>query len=331
MFGNSAKFTLKLGLYYFLLYFFTVVYNISNKKLLLSFPFPLTVATTQTLIGIPMFLPIWALKSPKNIWNIDRARYFYSACCHAWGNVATVYALYAGSVSFTHIVKAAEPLFTAALSLIVMKSKLSVEAYVTLIPIVIGVAVASAKEVSFSWTSLCAAMASNFFYQLRMVLSKLNLTEPESSKLSPGNAFRVVTLLSFAILLPFALILEGDSAYRTMVNIQRRGELGAVLQDILTSGASFYLYNEISFWILDLVHPVTLAVGNAIKRVVLIAAAIMFFHSPMDPIGAIGAAVAVGGSFMYAIASQRQANKSQSLPQFPSNSTLSETRSLLRP
>jgi len=58
-----------------------------------------------------------------------------------------------------------------------------------------------------------------------------------------------------------------------------------------------------------MVHPVTLAVGNAIKRVVLIGAAVVFFQSPIDPIGAFGAAVAVGGSFLYALASQRQPSK----------------------
>lgn len=302
----SMALTLKLGTYYFLLYFFTVIYNIANKRLLTSFPYPVSVATVQVLAGIPMFLPIWALKAPKNIWNIDRARYMNAATCHALGQVATVYALYAGSVSFTHVVKAAEPLFSAILSAIVMKSKLSIESYLSLVPIVVGVAVASVKEFSFSWVSLGAAMASNFFYQLRMVLSKQSLSESESTKLSAGNAFRVVTLLSFLLLLPLALLLEGNHLVKAVTSILHSDNKGQFLQDLLISGASFYLYNEISFWILELVHPVSFAVGNTIKRVVLIGSAIVFFKAPIDPIGALGALVAIVGSFLYAVAHQRQ-------------------------
>ncbi|RYH18448.1 hypothetical protein EON65_27190 [archaeon] len=300
--------TLKLCTYYFLLYFFTVVYNLANKRLLTSFSYPVSVATFQVFAGIPMFLPIWALKAPKNIWNIDRVRYMNSATCHALGQVATVYALYAGSVSFTHVVKAAEPLFSAILSAVVMKSKLSVESYLSLMPIVVGVAIASMKEFSFSWVSLGAAMASNFFYQLRMVLSKQSLLESDSAKLSAGNAFRVVTLLSFLLLLPLALLVEGNQLVKAITTILQSDSKMQFIQDLLISGASFYLYNEISFWILELVHPVSFAVGNTIKRVVLIGSAILFFKAPIDPIGALGALVAIVGSFLFAMAHQRQAS-----------------------
>lgn len=303
MLGSSATLTAKLAVYYFLLYFFTVVYNIANKKLLLAFPHPITVAALQTMIGIPMFLPIWALKPPKNLRKVDISKHMAAAGCHALGNMATVCALFSGSVSFTHVVKAAEPLFSAGLSAVVLKSKLSTEVYVTLLPVVLGVGLASAKDLSFSWTALTAAMISNFFYQLRMVLSKQSMSD-EVSRLSAGNAFRVMTLLSALLLLPMALLFEGDQVMAAWSDISNHGEL---VRDLLVSGAAFYLYNEISFWILDLVHPVALAVGNTIKRVVLIASAVVFFHSPLDPMGALGAAVAIAGSLLYALAAQRQA------------------------
>ena len=50
---------------------------------------------------------------------------------------------------------------------------------------------------------------------------------------------------------------------------------------ILASGLSFYLYNEVAFYTLDAVHPITHAVGNTIKRVILILFSVVRFGTPM--------------------------------------------------
>jgi solute carrier family 35 protein E1 len=70
------------------------------------------------------------------------------------------------------------------------------------------------------------------------------------------------------------------------------------------SGVSFYIYNEVAFWILDLVHPVTAAVGNSIKRIVLILASIIVFQTQVSELGWLGSAMAIGGSFAYALSQQ---------------------------
>lgn len=305
---NTQK-TAKLAVYFFFLYFFTVVYNVANKKVVEYLPLPATVAALQTLIGIPMFLPLWMLKPPRNFDSMDRNSLMKIALCHGLGNLATVYALQSGSVSFTHVVKSAEPLFTAFLSIVIMKSSLPLPVYISLIPIVVGVGLASVKEMSFTWFGFIAAMASNLFYQLRMVLSKVLFNGGDDNphtKLSAANTFRVITIFSFMQLVPIALILEGNQIPMAIKHLLTQpGELRLALLNLLISGMSFYLYNEIGFWILDLVHPVSHAVGNTIKRVVLIFASILIFHNPVNSLGMTGSAIAILGSFLYALASQK--------------------------
>jgi len=63
----------------------------------------------------------------------------------------TVVSLGAGAVSFTHIVKAAEPFFSTAVQA-VMGNVAPLSVNVCLLPVVGGVAIASMKELSFSWT-----------------------------------------------------------------------------------------------------------------------------------------------------------------------------------
>jgi solute carrier family 35 protein E1 len=51
---------------------------------------------------------------------------------------------------------------------------------------------------------------------------------------------------------------------------------------LVASGLSFYLYNEVSFYVLDSVHPITHAVGNTIKRVILILYSVVRFGSVLS-------------------------------------------------
>lgn len=314
----NAKQVVKLVWYYFLLYFFTVVYNVANKKVLESFPLPLTVATTQIFMGLPIFLPLWLLKPPKNLGRLDWKKYWKIAACHGFGNAATVLALGSGSVSFVHVVKAAEPLFSAALSVIFMNSKLSIAAYLSLLPIVAGVALASMKELSFTWIGFTAAMLSNLLYQSRMVFSKATLSSGSSNNsgspsamvqepLSAVTTFRVITLVALAELLPLCVLFEYRSLQKVLADLALRPkEMHFVFVNLLISGLSFYIYNEVSFWILDLVHPVTHAVGNTVKRIVLIMASILIFQTSVSSVGLLGSVIAIAGSFFYALAQQQR-------------------------
>lgn len=305
----NLKQGLKLALYYFLLYFFTVVYNVANKKVLGSFPLPVTVSALQTLLGIPLFLPLWVAKFPSNIFKVDWKLYNKIAACHGFGNLATVIALETGSISFLHVVKSAEPLFSAVLSIIFLNSKLSTAAYVSLIPIVVGVALASAKEMNFNWSCFGAAMISNLLYQSRMVLSKKSFASESENPLSASNTFRLITILSFVQLVPVAIFLESNKLRASWSHLMLHPlEANFVMINLIISGLSFYIYNEVSFWILDIVHPVTHAVGNTVKRIVLILVSILLYHTTVNSTSMMGAALAVTGSFAYALVQNQGSN-----------------------
>ena len=50
------------------------------------------------------------------------------------------------------------------------------------------------------------------------------------------------------------------------------------------------------------VNPVTHAVGNTIKRVVIIVASVIAFKTPMSTGSIIGSSVAIAGTLMYSLA-----------------------------
>jgi solute carrier family 35 protein E1 len=297
------KKTLTLGVYFFLWYFFTVVYNVSNKRVLNELPLPATVAIIQIILGIPVFLPAFILKPP----NYESYRFILPILCkisflHALGSLATVVSLSQGTVSFTHIIKAAEPIFTAVFSAFILGSVFPISVYLTLIPIVLGVGLASVKELSFSWLGFVAGMSSNFFYQLRIVYSKKELSG-DNNTLSPANLFRLVTIISAIELLPISAFLEGYKVRKVWDDSIVRGmDSNEVIMNLLISGFSYYCYNEISFWILGSISPITHAVGNTIKRVIIIFASILILKSPITNHGILGSAIAIFGTLMYSLA-----------------------------
>jgi solute carrier family 35 protein E1 len=65
------------------------------------------------------------------------------------------------------------------------------------------------------------------------------------------------------------------------------------------SGLTYYLYNETAFMALGRVLPVTHAIGNTLKRVVIIVSAVFFFGTPVSMMGWTGCTIAIFGTFLY--------------------------------
>jgi len=103
----------------------------------------------QLGVGLVYVLPTWALgfrRAPTLTLTNFRAL-LPIAVFHTIGHVLTVLSLSAGSVSFTHIVKAAEPFFSSVVGAVTGAIP-PLPVMATLIPVVGGVCIASLKEVS---------------------------------------------------------------------------------------------------------------------------------------------------------------------------------------
>jgi len=50
---------------------------------------------------------------------------------------------------------------------------------------------------------------------------------------------------------------------------------------------------------LDQISPLTFSIGNTMKRISVIVSSILIFHTPIHPVNALGAAIAILGTFLY--------------------------------
>lgn len=94
------------------------------------------------------------------------------ALVHTLGNLLTNVSLGTVAVSFTHTIKALEPLFSVLFSFLFLKEAAHPIVLLTLLPIMGGVIGAAVSEASFNWMGFSSAMASNATFQSRNVLSK---------------------------------------------------------------------------------------------------------------------------------------------------------------
>ncbi|ONK69725.1 uncharacterized protein A4U43_C05F26070 [Asparagus officinalis] len=297
--GSALIQTLQLGAMFGLWYLFNIYFNIYNKQVLKVFPYPMTMTTVQFAVGTVLILFMWMTnlyKRPK-ISSSQLMAILPLAAVHTMGNLFTNMSLGKVAVSFTHTIKAMEPFFSVLLSALFLGEMPTPWVVLSLLPIVGGVALASMSEASFNWAGFWSAMASNVTFQSRNVLSKKVMVKKEES-LDNINLFSIITIMSFFLLTPVTLFVEGTKFTPAYVQ-----SVGLNLQQIYTrsllAGLCFHAYQQVSYMILSRVSPVTHSVGNCVKRVVVIVTSVLFFRTPVSPINTLGTGVALAGVFLY--------------------------------
>ena len=196
---------------------------------------------------------------------------------------------------------------SAALSAVLLGAVYSPITYLTLLPIVGGVALASLKELSFTWIGFIAAMGSNLSSALRGILAKKTMGGGVGENMTEANLYAVLTILAFIAIMPISLAIESPAMIGSTVSAALASGFSARylwVQSIL-AGAFYYLYNEVAFLALGRVNPVTHAVGNTIKRVVIIVASVIAFKTPISTLGVIGSSIAIIGTLLYSLAKSK--------------------------
>ena len=162
--------------------------------------------------------------------------------------------------------------------------------YLALLMVVSGVALVSCRDVNFSSFSLIAGMVSNAAFALYSIYAKRAM-QAHPEVLTPRTAYALLTMGSLTMLTPLALVMEwsGAGASRlasasTAVGTLRTGWRLAALLGF--TGLVQYVSNEIAFCTLSMIHPVTYAVANTLKRSIVVASSLV--SQPTAPTGVGG-------------------------------------------
>ncbi|XP_020591311.1 glucose-6-phosphate/phosphate translocator 2, chloroplastic-like [Phalaenopsis equestris] len=300
---SSAAQKVKISIYFATWWALNVVFNIYNKKVLNAFPFPWLTSTLSLACGSLIMLLSWATRiaeAPKTDLDFWKTL-FPVAVAHTIGHVAATVSMSKVAVSFTHIIKSGEPAFSVLVSRFLLGETFPVAVYWSLLPIIGGCALAAVTELNFNMIGFMGAMISNLAFVFRNIFSKRGM---KGKSVSGMNYYACLSMMSLLILTPFAIAVEGPQIWAA-------GWESAVSQIgpqfiwwVAAQSVFYHLYNQVSYMSLDEISPLTFSIGNTMKRISVIVSSIIIFHTPVQPINALGAAIAILGTFLYSQAKQ---------------------------
>ncbi|KHJ86224.1 putative membrane protein [Oesophagostomum dentatum] len=149
--------------------------SITNKVLLQGYPYPMTLALSN-LMWVPIYsiplLRMWEYNAVKLTSSQYKKYLTPISAGKALAVVSAYFSLWKVPVSYAQTVKASMPLFAVFLSRFVLKERHGYKVYFSLLPIVAGVVIASATELSFSFVGMFSALFSTFIYSLLNILVK---------------------------------------------------------------------------------------------------------------------------------------------------------------
>lgn len=207
-------------------------------------------------------------------------------------------------VSLVETLRAVEPVVSVTLTALLMPGEMpTIAQRVCLIPIVAGACMSSYGSTDFTIVGFLWVMGSNVCFCLRTIQYK---QASRKHKMNDWNLF--FHICKFGILFQFLFGIIGDPAgLGKMAGSFPSGDIMSLLSFeklrlgvlIFLNGVFYYTYLQFSWVILMKVAVVTHAVGNCMRRPVVLICNVMYFRNPVNLINGIGILCAFIGVLLY--------------------------------
>ncbi|XP_042416421.1 probable sugar phosphate/phosphate translocator At3g11320 [Zingiber officinale] len=213
------------------------------------------------------------------------------------GNVSLRYL----PVSFNQAVGATTPFFTAVFAYLMTLRQESWVTYITLIPVVTGVIIASGGEPSFHLFGFIMCIGATAARALKSVLQGI-LMSSEGEKLNSMNLLLYMAPIAVVFLLPATIIME-ENVVGTTIALARQDF--KIIWYLLFNSSLAYFVNLTNFLVTKHTSPLTLQVlGNA-KGAVAVVISILIFRNPVSVTGMAGYTLTIIGVILYSESKKR--------------------------
>eukprot|EP00892_Ulva_mutabilis_P011373 jgi/Ulvmu1/8608/UM046_0006.1 len=240
-------------------------------------------------------VPYQRIKSWNQFWKVTVLSVAFTIAI-ILGNASLRYI----PVSFNQAIGATTPLFTAALGFIMMGTTESLATYLALVPVVLGIVVASGFEPSFDMLGFIICILATALRGFKSVLQGLLMSEPSERLDSFSLLFYMSPMAAFWLIIT-ALVLEPNSLEKVhSLAATRPGFHVIILGNCLLA----FFANLLNFLVTKHTSPLTLQVLGNVKGVVAAGVSVAMFQNAVSWQGCAGYAIAIGGVMAYSRSKQ---------------------------
>lgn len=214
------------------------------------------------------------------------------------------------AVSFAETVKSSAPIFTVIMSRLILGEYTGLWVHLSLFPVMAGLALCTATEISFNILGFSAALSTNIMDCLQNVFSK-KLLSGDTYKFSPPELQFYTSAAAVIMLIPAWIFLLD------LPVIGKSGHGFVVSQDIVLllvfDGALFHLQSVTAYALMGRISPVTFSVASTVKHALSVWMSIIVFSNQISALSAIGTVIVFIGVFLYNKARQVQRQALQAM------------------
>jgi len=197
------------------------------------------------------------------------------------------------AVSFTETVKSSAPAFTVLISRLILGERTGFYVKLSLLPVMGGLALCSANELSYNLAGFTAALLTNITECCQNVYSKM-LISGDGYKYSPAELQYYTSIASLAVTVPTCLVLVD---WTKAVNTD-----SMMFACLVLNGIFFHLQTISAYVLMDYISPVTHSVANTCKRAFLIWTSVVLFGNSVTLLSGLGTMVVIFGVLLYNVA-----------------------------
>ncbi|XP_065127379.1 solute carrier family 35 member E2A [Paramisgurnus dabryanus] len=209
------------------------------------------------------------------------------------------------AVSFAETVKSSAPIFTVIMSRLILGEYTGFWVNLSLFPVMAGLALCTATEISFNMLGFSAALSTNVMDCLQNVFSK-KLLSGDKYKFSPPELQFYTSAAAVIMLIPaWVFLMDLPLFGKSERNFRLSQDIVLLL---LFDGVLFHLQSVTAYALMGRISPVTFSVASTVKHALSIWLSIIVFSNPITLVSAVGTVMVFVGVLLYNRAKQTQRN-----------------------
>ncbi|CAO3647510.1 unnamed protein product [Cunninghamella blakesleeana] len=293
-----------------LYFFFNLTLTLYNKIILsmFEFPYPWALTAVHTFCGAIGSFIFWKvdLFTPSQLGDKENIVMLLFSFLYTINIAISNVSLNLVSVPFHQVVRAMTPVFTIMLSVMFLSKSYSTLTYISLFPVVAGVAFATFGDYNYTAIGFFLTVLGTVLAAIKTVVT--NRVQVGKLKLHPLDLLLRMSPLACIQTLLYSYATGEMELVQEFISTKASWSFMFVL---LINGILAFFLNVVSFTANKKTSALTMTVAGNVKQVLSIVLAVIIFKYPLTWMNSIGILLTLAGGAWYTKVEMNEKNRSK--------------------